>query len=550
MLVSPALLLPAAVHAWRHRSAPGAVPFVAFVLCATQLAGGAALELAAVEVSTKVFWDVYQNVFALPVIVTSLWFALEYSGYVPLRRRAAALVLAPWFFVLAIVLSGRVQPLLCAGYTLGPQVHCQNTPLAWALTAFGFALSLAPAVVFAWLFVTSPLHRWPAAVCIVGPLLARAGFVADRAGVSPFIPVDAMVLGHVVTAMSYAVALFGYRLFELIPVARGALVEQMREGVLVIDPGLRLVDANPAGERMLGTPLQRARGLPASGLLPGLPDGFWPTGPDVAQAEVALASGAGTRRHAVRVSALRRRGGFRLGYLAVLYDVTDQREAQQRSVEHERALATLRERERVARELHDSLGQVLGFAKMQAQAARELVARQEWQAADEHLARLVAVAQDAHADVREFILGPRSGGSGAVALVPALEEYLQRFRAGYGIDVTLDASPQLAASALEPMAATQLLRILQETLTNVRKHARARAVRISLSLGDGHARAVVEDDGRGIDPKRLEAAEANTFGLRFMRERASEVGGTVEVGPVPAGGTRVVISVPLRGREA
>ncbi len=100
------------------------------------------------------------------------------------------------------------------------------------------------------------------------------------------------------------------------------------------------------------------------------------------------------------------------------------------------------------------------------------------------------------------------------------------------------------------MAATQLLRILQETLTNVRKHARARAVRISLSLCDGHARAVVEDDGRGIEPKRLEAAEANTFGLRFMRERASEVGGTVEVGPVPAGGTRVVISVPLRGREA
>lgn len=550
MLASPALLLPAAVHAWRHRSAPGAVPFVVFVLCAAQFAGGAALELAAVGVSTKVFWDDYQNAFALPAVITSLWFALEYSGHVRLTRRAAALAAAPWLLVLAIVVAGRAQPLLCSDYTLGAQVHCVHTRLAWALTAYGFALSIAATLVFVWLFVTSPLHRWPAAICILGHLAARAGFVAERTGASPFVPVDAMVLGHAVTAMAYAIALFGYRLFELIPVARGTLVEQMREGVLVIDPGLRLVDANPAGERMLGLPLSRARGRPASDLLPGLPDRFWPTGPDVALAEVALGAGAGTRRHALRVSALQRQGGFRLGYLAVLYDVTDEREAQQRAVDHERALATLRERERVARELHDGLGQVLGFAKMQAQAARGLLGQQEWRSADEHLARLVAVAQDAHADVREFILGPRSGGSGDVAFLPALEEYLQRFCAAYGIAVELDVSPQLAASTLEPMTATQLLRILQETLTNVRKHAQARAVRIALSLCGGQARAVVEDDGRGIDPARLELAEVNTFGLRFMRERASEVGGTVEVSPVPAGGTRVVISVPLEGRKA
>ncbi|MCU0767804.1 MAG: histidine kinase [Gammaproteobacteria bacterium] len=549
MLASPALLLPAAVHAWRHRSAPGAVPFVVFVLCAAQFAGGAALELAAVDVSTKVFWDDYQNAFALPAVIASLWFALEYSGHVRLTRRVAALAAAPWLLVLAIVLAGQTRPLLCTAYTVGAQVHCAHTRLAWALTAYGFALSVAATLVFVWLFATSPLHRWPAAVCIVGHLAARAGFVADRAGASPFAPVDAMVLGHAVTAMAYAVALFGYRLFELIPVARGTLVEQMREGVLVIDPRLRLVDANPAGERALGLPLQRARGRLASELLPALPAGFWPAGPGVAHTEVALDTGAGPRRHALRVSPLERHGGFRLGYLVVLYDVTEQREAEQRAVDHQRALATLRERDRVARELHDSLGQVLGYAKMQAQAARERLARGEGRQADDHLAQLVAVAQDAHADVRDYILGARAAGSAEADFLPSLEDYLRRFRANYGIDAALEASPELAGRVLEPMVGAQLLRMLQEALTNVRKHARASRVRIGLSLSDGRATAVVEDDGEGFDAGRTAAAEASTFGLGFMRERAHEVGGTVEVHSAAGQGTRVVINVPLQGRS-
>ena len=192
---------------------------------------------------------------------------------------------------------------------------------------------------------------------------------------------------------------------------------------------------------------------------------------------------------------------------------------------------------------------MLGYAKMQAQAARGLLARQEWPKADEHLAQLVAVAQDAHADVREYILGSRAGRTAEVEFLPSLEEYLQRFQATYGIAVSLEVSPEIAALAIEPMTGAQLLRILQESLTNVRKHAQARSVRIGLSACDGRVEAVVQDDGRGFDPAQLEFAEANTFGLRFMRERASEVGGTVDVQPVPGQGTRVVIRVPLQGRE-
>jgi signal transduction histidine kinase len=264
--------------------------------------------------------------------------------------------------------------------------------------------------------------------------------------------------------------------------------------------------------------------------------------------EITLGEGSGARQYELRLSMLEHRGGFLLGCLVVLHDVTEGREAQARLIEHQRALATLQERDRVARELHDSLGQVLGYAKMQAQAARERLARGEWREADEHLVQLAAVAQDAHADVREYILGARTAASAEGEFLPSLEDYLRRFQANYGICTSLEAPPDLVGRALEPMVGTQLLRIIQETLTNVRKHARARSVRIGLSVSDGKAEAVVQDDGDGFDASRLEAAEASTFGLRFMRERAEEVGGTVEVRSLPGEGTRVLITVPLQGR--
>jgi signal transduction histidine kinase len=162
---------------------------------------------------------------------------------------------------------------------------------------------------------------------------------------------------------------------------------------------------------------------------------------------------------------------------------------------------------------------------------------------------LVAVAQDAHADVREYILGARTDISADVGFLPALTQYLRRFSENYGIAVELSAPPELSDGAFEPMVEVQLLRIIQEALTNVRKHARARRVRIGLSVYDSRAEAIVQDDGAGFDSALLETAEGQKFGLRFMRERAEEVGGSVQIRSAPDEGTQVVICVPLRKDE-
>jgi PAS domain S-box-containing protein len=538
MLASPAILLVLVFHAWRHRSAPAARPFALQVTSLLLWALGATVESVAVDPATKAWWNTFQGLWPLPAVTGALWFALEYANLGRwLSRRALALLATPPVVAAILLVTNPSHHLVCRGDSLEVPPGCTLGPLGRILLAYGLLLAVVSSLVFLWLLVRSPLHRWPAALC----LCAHA---------SPLGPLDATILGSTFTAVMYAVALVRFRMFELIPVARGTVFEQMQEGVLVLDRMQRVVDLNPAARRILGALAERVRGRPAQDVLPSLEDASASRAEPQAPTEVTLGEPGATRHYELRLSLLEHRGGFLLGYLAVLHDVTERREAQARLVEQQRALATLQERDRVARELHDGLGQVLGYAKMQAQAARERLARGAWREADEHLAQLAVAAQDAHADVREFLLGTRAAGSAEVAFLPSLEDYLRRFQTAYGLCTTLEASTDVAGRAIEPMVGAQLLRIIQETLTNVRKHARASAVRISLSLTDGKAEAVVQDDGEGFDPARLEAAEASTFGLRFMRERAREVGGTVEVRSAPGEGTRVVITVPVQWRVA
>jgi signal transduction histidine kinase len=127
-----------------------------------------------------------------------------------------------------------------------------------------------------------------------------------------------------------------------------------------------------------------------------------------------------------------------------------------------------------------------------------------------------------------------------------LTQYLQRFGENYGIAVELSAPSELNDGAFAPMVEAQLLRIIQEALTNVRKHARAHSVHIGLSIYDSRAEVILQDDGAGFDSALLETAEGQKFGLRFMRERAAEVSGSVQIRSVPGEGTQVVICVPLR----
>lgn len=214
-------------------------------------------------------------------------------------------------------------------------------------------------------------------------------------------------------------------------------------------------------------------------------------------------------------------------------------------------LAVTEERERIAREMHDSLAQVLGYVNTKAQAAQALLESEQPERAATQIGQLAQAARDAYADVRENILGLRTSLSPTRTLVDTLRDYLERWQDQSGIPAGLDAGALPAADlGLAPLAEIQMLRIIQEALANVRKHARASFVQVRLSLDDGWVVANVEDNGAGFDPATIGRSDFPRFGLATMRERAEAVGGSLEIDSGPDSGTRVRIRMPRPPADA
>ncbi len=210
-----------------------------------------------------------------------------------------------------------------------------------------------------------------------------------------------------------------------------------------------------------------------------------------------------------------------------------------------RALAITEERGRIAREMHDSLAQVLGYVNTKAQGAQELVRRGETERGAEQIGQLAEAARAAYADVREGILSLRTSLDSERGFLDTLREYVPRWQEQSGVSVVLslpeDPDHRLP---LSPLDEVQLLRIIQEALTNVRKHAKATVAHISVLERDGWVHAIIDDDGVGFDPATLGRSTLPRFGLATMRERAEAIGGTFTVSALPTRGTRMEVRLP------
>ncbi len=213
---------------------------------------------------------------------------------------------------------------------------------------------------------------------------------------------------------------------------------------------------------------------------------------------------------------------------------------------HERAqnLATLDERHRIAREIHDSLAQALGYLSMKARGTGELLKRGDLEQVEAALVEIGQAADDAYVDVREAILGLRLSARAGIGLRELLEEYLEKYsrQSGVAAQLVAQAGDDLA---LPPRTEIQLVRVIQEALTNVRKHARAAHAWVTLERQDGTARVTIGDDGQGFDPTQVKQHSEAHYGIATMQERMAAIGGQLEVRSRPGSGTTVAAMVFL-----
>jgi len=207
-------------------------------------------------------------------------------------------------------------------------------------------------------------------------------------------------------------------------------------------------------------------------------------------------------------------------------------------------LAVLEERDRIGRELHDGLAQVLGYLYMKSKALEELLSSGGETQAKAELREIQEVARDAYRDVRESILDLRTTITPGTGLIPTLKEYLHKFsqQSGVRAELVIEGDGNMEFT---PAAEIQLLRIVQEALTNVRKHSQASRAWVRFEADEEGALITVEDDGRGFDPSRFGQDDQQHFGLQTIRERAESVRGNVQISAQPGQGVKVVVRLPM-----
>jgi signal transduction histidine kinase len=544
-LVSAIFLGTLAVYSWRHRIVPGALPFSIMMGMSTLVALSSCAEIASTGMADKILWFKVRISSMLLEATFGFYFTCEYAGLGKwLTRRRLLLLHLPVLAFILLTFVPATEQLLWSNFRYDGRIHASYTLPTVMLITYIVLLIFASTLVYIGLLIRTPLHRWTLGIILMGTLIPRALIPLQVLGVIGFTTVAPLTISYDINGLMLVLALFHFQMFDVIPLARERVIQRMRDGVLILDLQNRVVEINARAEALLDRPASRCIGKEVHLALQHSPLLLQAILAQKAGETIDIGTGDLQRCYEVRTSTLVDDTLLPLGRLILLHDVTERNRTQAQLLRQQRALATLQERERVARELHDGLGQVLGYVNMQAQATRNVYARHQDSTADEYLTHLISVAQDAYADLQDDALEVHPTTGCESAFIDSLQRLLQRYSEHYDIHARLAAPPQWNPK-IAPAMQTQVIRIVQEALSNTRKHARARNVRVDIYDRDGQLHVSIEDDGIGFDTTLAENMDEHKYGLRFMRERAISMDGCIHIRSAPDKGTQVLLLAPL-----
>ena len=262
-LAAAVFLIAIGLYSWHRRDMPGARWLAAGTLLGVLWLAAIALQLAAIDPNTKIFWRTFEAAIRLPAISTTLCFALDYAFPGRWLTRRTLFLLAAVNVACVLVFSVGSGRLAWQSAAIGADglVVISYTLLGQVLVAGGYILIVVSLAAFLWLFVRSPQHRWPVAIMLFGWIAASPSpllLSSLRPGSLP--ATIALVAGIFLVWATYAIALFGFRILDPLPFARRAVLDQMHAGAIVFDAEWRILSLNPAAEAILGITADAARG--------------------------------------------------------------------------------------------------------------------------------------------------------------------------------------------------------------------------------------------------------------------------------------------------
>jgi PAS domain S-box-containing protein len=417
--------------------------------------------------------------------------------------------------------------------------------------------------------VKKRLVRHPAAIAAgaaaIGALLF-ANVVAFMRGMdSPWLLGVALIVDMVVIGTAIVVAarevLVAEQRTEVTEARLSAILDSAMDAIITTDEAQNIVLFNTAAEGlfrarredMIGTPLERLIPQRFRGAHRVHVEQFGHTGITsrrMGDVTTLWAMRPGSEEEfPIEASISQALEDGRRYFTVILRDITVRKQAEDALLASQRELRELSarvlearedEKARIARELHDELGQLLTALKMDLSWLRERVVDAEAAPKLAEMGRLldqtVSSTRRISADLRPLMLDD-------LGLADAASWLVEDFGKRYGIASRIEINADGRLEQLSKNVSSTVYRAIQESLTNIARHSGAKNAWVLLAAENGSLEVEVEDDGRGIAPEDL--AKTRSLGLKGMRERIAFIGGSFEVARAPRGGTRLRIRVPL-----
>lgn len=515
----------------RRRGNPLALPFFAFIFCVFILALNSLLEILTLNLELSLFFADLSFLGVTFLAVTWLGVVMTYAGKTKrFMRRLPLIVLIPTLTNIVIWTnplhhlwrSDSYRDLTTTWfpvsvYNYGPWYYTIHMGYNYLITVISLYML--------WMAFTikGRVYRSQISILASAFLLPYAIEMMNIFGIQPIPHYNSSTLFLPISGAIIAWGFLRYDLLELTPIARDLVVESMRDLMLVLDNQNRIIDINPAAREKLFGGSTRIVGMNLDrliehqdNLLSSLQNNH------TNHSEVQLESGANEQVYETHFSPITDSSGNTAGQLLILRDITSRKQAEKAFYEQVQQVAVLEERQRLARELHDSVSQSLFAARTLADLLPRAIDKKP-EKVSEYAFNIQQLIQGTTAEMRLVLLELYPDALTETELGIIIKHLCDAHTGATGIEVEFKAASQILLESAQQIV---FYRITQEALNNIRKHTQATQVKVHLTKSDNIIELLIEDNGVGFDTTQI---PTDHFGLKNMRERANSIDAKFEI---------------------
>ncbi|MGM0370849.1 MAG: histidine kinase N-terminal 7TM domain-containing protein [Bacillota bacterium] len=534
-------------YSYRHKNVRGALSFTAcvgvcclWVLCYM-------FGITAVDEQTKFFWSNLQYFSFAFLPVLWLVMVLRFINKQWLTKKKIMLLFIIPSITAVLAWTDKTYGLLRRDFSLNPSgIYPLTTEFGtWFTVHYSYSyLLLFTAVVLLinTVWKKNSTFRRQAAFLLTGFAILLITDILSVAGILPWerIFVDPIVFN--IASLILGAGIFYLHIFDIVPVARETIIEKLDSGIMVLDNKKRIIDINQQLKNMFGPKVIKVGDL-LSGVMPDLADYISRRLEGMPKKEFSLKQQNGeTNYYEVYISSIKDTDQDLATWVLIINNITDLKQARNKIKEQIETIAVMDERVRLARELHDNLGQVLSFADLQTQAICREIEEEKLAVAQQYSARLNKIIKKTHKEMREYVYNIRDGIKYNKDFIVLLQKEIDLVKENDFFELELKFSDEIDLSYLGIEEKMHLLFIIKEALTNVLKYAQADNVVVEIKENDSYLEIVVEDDGQGI----VTVSDDSGSGLNIMKERTMLISGEIAIESEAGVGTKITITLPIK----